>query len=308
MQRDGENMCRTCAGRGTVGTAAGVLPKTPQHNLRCFGDEEHPLHASSIPTMIKCTWSAALMFIFDTEYESSEAADTGSACHVAVAEWHRRKDIKAAVEAMRDSANRYPQANLQEAAALFLLYQEDPRNKEAEIAVDAKGELLIERKITVRLPPAENDPTQKEIVIIGTMDQVRIGVDTRPKVWDLKTSKRPGWDLMNAHIYQLGAYALGASFELKKQVGLGGLICPRHYKNSPPAAAPSGVFWPYPNRFNDLEHIVRGIQNAVALIRGGQVMVSPSDQCKYCNGKGTEECLPLLGEVMDPVTRRIKLL
>lgn len=297
----------SCGGSGIVANTSGEILRVKK-DLRCYGDASNPIHASALPNIIKCNWSAALMFLFADEYESSEAADTGSATHVAVAEWHRSKEVKAAIEAMRDNSAKYPKANLTEAANMFLLYQADPRNKEAEIA-SHNGKLLIEQRITITIAPAQDDPSpEKEIVIVGTLDQVRVGVDGRPSVWDLKTSKWAGNVLMNMYFYQLGAYALGASSLMNKPVKLGGLITPRHYtQEKTPEKSPIGIFWNYPNRFHDLEHVLNGIRHSVAQIRSGMVWPSPSDQCKYCPGRGTEECVPLLGSIMDPMTKRIAL-
>jgi hypothetical protein len=297
--------CQTCNGSGVMpDPQAGQ--KKPRFDLRKFGTEECPIHASAVPELIKCSWKTAMMLIFTPTDESNEAADTGSACHVAVADWHRNKDVNAAIAAMQAKRDaKFPKADLAEAAAMFLRYIKDPRNIQAEFA-KINGELFIEKSIKITLRPSEEDKTQAPIKFVGTIDQVRL-VNGRPRVWDLKTSKRPGWELLNMHIYQIAIYCVGASKALRMPVTLGGLITPRHYGKEHPEKAPTGVFWEYPHKFGDLEPLLNGVRHAVAAIRAGDVHPSPGEQCRYCPAHETSECVPLLRSVSDPVSGRIFL-
>lgn len=300
-------VCRTCGGSGStpdpIGPNRGVL-----RDPKKFGTHEYPLHASAIPELMKCSWKAAMIYYFEPEDGSNAAADTGSATHVAVSNWHKNKDIAAAVREMRDvSERKFGQADLTEAAAMFLLYTKDPRNQEAEIARGSDGQLLLEQHVSFSIKAAENDPTQEEIAVVGTIDQIRLR-HGRPEVWDLKTSKKPGFDQLNMYLYQIAAYAIGASSLLGTRVRMGGLITPRHYKKeNPPENSPVGVFWPYPHKFDDLEYLLNGLRHIVATIRLGGVYVSPGEQCRYCPARGTEECLPLLRSITDQGTMRISL-
>lgn len=299
--------CRTCGG-------AGFLPDTPDdkrgvtRDLRLFGTAECPLHASAVPGLMQCSWKAALMFLFDPGYESSAAADTGSATHVAVSAWHKNKDLAAAIREMREvSERKFTQADLSEAAAMFLLYARDPRNQEATFATDKDGRPIIEYPVEINIRPAAEDQTEQEITVVGTLDQVRIGADNRLRVWDLKTSKKPGADQLNMYLYQVAVYAIGASAALGREVRMGGLITPRHYTKTPPESRPAGVFWEFPQKFDDIQYLINGVRHIVAGIRNGAVFVGPGDYCRYCVTRGTDECLPLLRSVSDPGTLRISL-
>lgn len=303
----GNPVCRTCSGSGHIADLPEELRGVPR-DLRTFGTADNPLHASALPELVRCSWKMALMFIWAPTDESSEAADTGSATHVAVAHWHRDKNLAAAVKAMREASEaRFRQANLDEAVAMFLLYARDKRNTEAKILEDKHGNPLLEYPVNFTIQPAPDDPTQAPIAIVGTLDQVREAPDTRPHVWDLKTGKRPGWDQLNAHLYQQAAYAIGASIVLERPVTMGGLITPRHYKmNALPETCPAGIFWHYPHKFDDLEFLLNTLRRIVANIRSGEVTVNPGDYCRYCPAHGTEECVPLLRSSTNN-TRRIAL-
>lgn len=285
--------CPICQGSGVIldSPKATISPT----RLAAFGSEEQPIHASMLPELINCNWKVAVAFLVETVRESNEAADTGSAMHIAVAEWHREGKVDAAIEAMRSKLDRYKKANLDEAAKLFRLYSRDPRNKEASFA-EYQGQKLIEKQIEFVLQPAKNDPTQAPIHIVGTLDQVRLDPLGKPRVWDLKTSKRPGWDLMNMYLYQLAAYSLGASKLLSTPVNLGGLITPRHYKGDP-ESLPLGVFWNYPHKFDDLASIIQGVRLAVAQIRAGEFHISPGSHCHYCPLETTNDCISVLQSV-----------
>ncbi len=296
-------ICRTCGGKGVLADPAGTLVGTTK-DFRLFASKEKPLHASAIPELLKCTWRSTILYVFESDYESSEAADTGSMTHVAVAEWHRRKDISAAIESMRASDAKFPLANIDESVSMFLAYAADPRNINAEIAKLPDGDLFIEKSVKLAITPSPDDPTSSPIYITGKLDQVRVE-DLRPKVWDLKTSKRQGWEQLNMYLYQIAAYAITASALLGRPVGMGGLITPRHYKQKDIAG--STVFWRYPHRFNDLEPLLNGIRNAVAAIRSGNVHPSPGEYCRYCPAHDTAECIPLLRSIVDPITGRIHL-
>lgn len=278
--------CQHCGGNGVKPDFSLPVIKLPRP-ISDFATATVPLHASSVPDLIKCALRSTMQYLFTEEFESSEAADTGSMTHVGVADWHRNKDIANAVEEMRKSQERYPQANLSEAAQLFLNYTQDPRNQEAEVTV-------VEHKSSIIFTPASSDETKKAIVIVGTIDQIRV-VSGQWFIWDLKTSKRTGEDQLNMYIYQLAAYAIMASNEFNRPVGLGGLLCPRHYR----IGDNSKAIWKYPHRFNDIGPLINGIRFAVAAVRNGLVHPSPGEHCRYCPQQSTSQCIPLLRSICD---------
>lgn len=279
--------CESCAGKGVLPDFT-LPPLKVTRPMSTFATASNPLHASGIPDLIKCQLRSALIHLYSSEYESSEAADTGSMTHVGVASWHRDKDIAKAIEEMRESQERFKQANLSEATQLFWEYAQDPRNQEAKV-------VAIEHKSSITLTSAACDPTQAQIVIVGTIDQIR-DVNGAWKVYDLKTSKRWGKDQLNMYLYQLAAYTLMASNEFKRPVALGGLICPRFYKGDP---LKPEAHWPYPHRFNDIGPLINGIRLAVAAVRAGEVHPAPGEHCRYCPQHDTAECIPTLRAISD---------
>lgn len=288
--------CQACNGAGVTPDAQ--AHQVPKKDIRLFGTKDYPIHASAVPEIIRCQWKAAMIYLATPDDESGEAADTGSMTHVAVAAWHRDKDIAAAISALRESEARFAKGNVSEATSMFYLYTRDPRNH-CEIATDQEGRLLVEYKTQISITPSKSDPTQAPIEIVGTLDQVRL-IYQKPKVWDLKTSKRPGLDQLNMYLYQIGMYSLMASKALGMPVSPGGLITPRHYKKgADPETSPPGIFWEYPLRFNDIGPLINGLRNAVASIRAGTVHPSPGDYCRYCPMQSTGECIPLLRSLTD---------
>lgn len=235
------------------------------------------------------------MFIIEGLLETSgPAADTGSATHKAVETWHQNgQDHAAAIGKMHADTARYPLADLPEAAALFLRYSADPRNIKAKFA-QHNGKTVIETKIAIELAPAPNDPTKEKIVIIGTLDQLRLDEYGRKKLYDLKTSKRPGNVLLREHQYQIAAYVKGAAKLLGERVDPGSLICPRQYNDSTRLAqsAPPGVFFPFAWTFDDVDRILDGLRYVVAAIRSGVSWFNPGEYCDYCHFKSPDFCMP----------------
>ena len=256
-------------------------------DLRLFGTEAYPIHPSGMRVMVVCPWRAAMEYLFSPEESDQQAANTGSAMHVAAAEMHRGKEAAECVSAMMEGIRKYPRADLHDAAALFLQYSLDPRNRDARL-------ILVEEPIAFQISPAPDDPTGAPIQVIGTLDQVR-EEDGIFRLYDIKTSKREPMDVLHDSTYQFAAYCIGASIKLGKPVHPGALILPRRYRSSDPGGSP--VFWRYPWRFEHIEQILYGVRTTVARIRSGQLYHVPSDSCKWCHAKTPDNCLPKLLEI-----------
>lgn len=218
------------------------------------------------------------MFMLRPDGDSNEAADTGSATHEAVHTWHQTKDAAAAIDSMRVNLNRYPRADLNEAAAMFLHYSQDQRNIEARVEAS-------ERKISFGIEAAPDDPTGRPIIIVGTLDQVR-RVDGVLKLYDVKTSKKPGWVLMQSHMWQIMAYCVGATRVLGEPVHPGALIRPRAYPSQ------AGVYFNYAISLADCLAAMDGFRYMVSAIRAGRPLPSPGEWCEWCHLKTFDECVP----------------
>lgn len=259
-------------------------------DLARFATSDLPLHPSGLRKLLICPWRAALEYLAQDEGEGGPAADTGSAVHAAAHAMHKHnKGIAAALEEMRARMKEYPQADLSEAAAMFLAYASDPRNRDARV-------VLSEEPIAFQIAPAPEDHTQEAIQVIGTVDQVR-EVDGQLYVYDLKTSKRDPQELLHDHTFQMAGYCIGASVKLGRQVNPGKLILTRKYTGAA-AAGRCPVFWPYVWKFSDIEQIMLGVRSAVARIRRGEIWHMPNSDCKWCPMRSPELCFPKLQETL----------
>lgn len=259
-------------------------------DLSKFGTDEFPLHSSGLKALVRCPWEVVMKFLSEPGEDHGVAGNTGSAMHVAAAEFHRGKEIAACLESMATGIDRYPLANLQEAAEMFLHYSTDPRNAGAEFG-QFDGRPVIEEKLEFFIDPAPEDPTRQKIKIVGTGDQVR-RENGRLKYWDIKTSKLDPMEIRDDTLYQAAAYCVGLTFKLGEPVHPGGVICPRRYK--PGAAESSPVFWHFPWTLEDTGQILKGVRHMVALIRQGHLWHIPGRHCTWCPAKTPDLCLPQL--------------
>ena len=220
-----------------------------------------------------------------TTDHSNQAADTGSAVHRAAAAYHTNgKDIAAAIATMQHFGKEYPQADLQDAAAQFLGYCQDTRNAEAVFAQAQKR-------------PAVELRHQMEIdgvFIQGTLDQIRVQ-GGRMYVWDLKSSKKPGLEILHNHIYQVAAYSVLASDFLQEEVHPGGIIRTRAYTEKRNGDA--GVFFSYVIDASQARSMINQVVKFVHTIREGGAHAVPGEYCWHCPARSVDICLPKLLEL-----------
>lgn len=254
--------------------------------LRTFATAEFPLHPSAARLLFTCPWRVASMHLLAPTDEGGVAGDTGSAMHKAAAAFHTGSDTAGSLKVMQDNLARYPNADLVDAADLFLKYAQDPRNKKAEL-------VLVERQVSFQIAAAPEDPTGQAISVVGTVDQVR-REQGRLKAWDIKTSKKEPLTILNETTFQLALYCVGASIALNEQVEPGGVICPRRYNKD---LANSPVFWFFPWKFSDIERMLLPLRRQVANIRQGILHHLPQDDCKWCHHRTPDLCFPKLGEL-----------
>jgi len=253
-------------------------------DLAQYGTENYPIHPSGIRLLLTCPWRSAMLYLYGDDGEGGQAGDTGTATHVAAAEMHRGADTAACLRAMSSGITKYPRADLQDAAAMFLSYATDSRNKNAKI-------VLIEAKIQFQIEPAPEDPTQAPIQVTGTLDQVR-EVNGALKLFDIKTSKKDALLILHHTTFQAAAYCMGASILLGKRVEPGAVITPRKYAGKDPSTAP--VFWHFPWTFDDVEQILNSVRHAIANVRKGNLYHVPNADCEWCAAKSPDICLPKL--------------
>ena len=70
---------------------------------------DHALRTSGIGGVAVCPWRSVLAYLGEAgRDEAGEAADTGSATHVAVREFHRGKTVAECIRTMSDERGKYP--------------------------------------------------------------------------------------------------------------------------------------------------------------------------------------------------------
>lgn len=216
--------------------------------------------------------------------KSNITADTGSATHYAIADWHNKKDVQRAIREMRKAVGAFPLADFDAAETHFRRYSKDPRNIEAQI-------VLCEAQETVAIKAHKNDPTQSDIVITGKIDQVRCE-NGLYYVWDVKTGKSmDGFQMLHHYCLQLCAYQLMASRHYPI-AGVGVIRTQDYLKRKP-----GPVFWSAPWGVSDATLLLNTVRLRVAEIRRGEVALSPdSPSCDYCPARTLSNCMPLYKE------------
>ena len=255
--------------------------------LRDFASAARPLRISSLPSLLRCAWASVADFLQLCDRESSEAADTGSAAHMAVATWHRQgRDDDAAVAAMKQS-DQFPKADLADAERFFRAYAADPRNREAEV-------VAVEREVRLEVKAGKKAP----IVMQGTLDQLRL-VDGVPYLWDVKTGSRGGYEQLHDYAAQLAGYVWAARHSGFDRCEPGGIIRVRGYHaRGAELPSPTGVFFHAAFSADDAERILASVVDRVLEIRAGRVAIQPGAQCTFCPLRGLSSCLPLFTETL----------
>lgn len=231
--------------------------------LSDFASERRPLRCSRLPQFMSCAWATVMQFLDLHSREGGSAAQTGSAMHLAVSEFHKGKEVEKAIAAMNKAREQFPLADFAEAARLFRSYANDERNATAKVV---HAEQLVQ---------AEVEPG---IFLEGTLDQVR-EVERGWEVWDVKTSKFFGPLIRDQHTYQVAAYAVLASKRFRRPVHPGGIIMARGYDKGA-----GNVFYPYNLTFDDAKRLMRNVADRVRDVREGRLQLVPGDQCGYCIG------------------------
>ena len=255
--------------------------------MKSYGTPEVPIRCAAIPTLIRCPARVILEVLEMTPRTSGKAADTGTAAHYAVSQFHMGATAKEAVAAMKLAAADFPFADIEEAQSLFTAYSEDTRNQ-VPVA-------YVEKKVYLTLDPHPWDSTGTPIHVEGTTDQVRLESGVY-RVWDYKTGSPGGWEMLHDYAYQLAAYTLATRQTLGIDAHPGGIIRGRGYFNRGtrrPETSPDGVFFPCPMSVDQCIMMMERLKLVVAGIRAGAPMYGPGDHCRYCPHGGLGQCLEL---------------
>lgn len=280
-----------------------------------LGDKDRPFRCSKLAALVKCSMRIHLMEYLEVDDEGREAAQNGSLTHVGVAEFHitpgtleERK--RAAWDAIASHATKFPLADENEVRLFITPYMNDPRNIHAKFFNydrmphennEGTHTLSVERQLDFTLPPHPMDTTQKPIFIQGTYDQVRQDGNGRPVLYDLKTGKPSGWEMMHDYAIQMAAYVYGCrtSIPLFNSIKSGFIIRNHGYRTRENKGdQPDGVFFSTPFHTSEqVESILENVRLHVALWRNGEVNFGPGPHCTYCDFGGLTGCLPRWEEV-----------
>lgn len=245
-----------------------------------FGSEEWPLRPSSLKKLLTCPGQYYLDAILQINDEKA-GLHTGSVVHKGVEVFHRtpgdpltRKEE--AVAAAHAAIPTFPLADQEKVFRWLAAYANDKANIDADIP-------YIEQQVFYRIPI----DGQPDIVIRGTLDQIRRGKDGRLTIWDLKTGSymNPAQIVDESQVQQ-AAYVLAARQTLGIEVFPGGIIYAAGYDK------PRGQrFLPLGVDVDDCEAIMEVVKQKVLDIRSGRRDFTPSAAaCGWCKHRTFPAC------------------
>lgn len=231
---------------------------------------------------------------------TGEAAQTGTMLHRIIERWHGGESVDDAIaRTEQEVPSDFPLAKGQDAARWARAYAADPRNTD-EAAIQY-GRVLPEwqeKELVLRLPPAVEDHTGQDVVLIGHCDQIRVHPHDKDDlaIWDLKTSRDTTVKVLYDYAAQLSLYALAATAQLGRPVRPGGLITVKGYDRKVARLADAPVFHEAAWTLKDCDAIADAVRSRVANIRAGRLNVGPGLWCKWCPLGAPQHCLPLIGQ------------
>ena len=251
-------------------------------NATDFATEKMPLRGSMLKFFVECPLRYELTL--GTDRVANGPMETGSAVHWLIEEFERTKS-PIGEKHYKQAEKKWPQATPDAIREYFAGYA----RKAGELTAKYGSVIGIETQGTTRLAPAKIDPTQKEIVINGTWDQLRAlegddGVFTYNLI-DFKVSTQPIADMIKTYALQLASYTIGVGQKFNTDK----VKC--FVANPLLMAKPRSMFI-YPAKFtiakcNRLLDIVR---LHIAAIRSGVTPAIAGYSCKYCPKRSPENC------------------
>lgn len=245
------------------------MPNIPPMQL---ATKEFPIRASLLPTLFQCPklfWERTLADGEDRD--SNEPADTGSLAHLGIQAFHTLGGMKAVAPAIKGGKDKFPQGDPDKAFSFVSKYIE--REK-----ADPKGKIIkTEWQASITLPPAPFDPTGQEIVIFGTIDQIREFGKKEP-LWvvDHKSGMTPGPSMVNKYTPQQAAYMLIAHRHFNRPVkGFITRIQDLYRRDQP-------FWWELPFGPEHCEAILQPVRTRIALLRMGLQDATGGKHCDYC--------------------------
>jgi len=251
--------------------------------MSIFGSEDWPLRPSKLKSLVSCPMSVYLDGIMIGDDEGGPGAQTGSVVHAGVEAFHRTMGDpitrrEEATAAARAALPTFPAANENNAFRWLSAYTNDTQNITANVT-------HIEEKVCLIIP------AEPDIVIRGTLDQVRQDSQGRYTVWDLKTGTSLSADeVVDEYQFQQAAYVLAARQTLGLNILPGGIIYAAGYDK------PRGRrFLPMGVDLDDCEAMMEVVKSRVLDIRAGKREFTPSNSaCFWCEHKRYPKCRRLI--------------
>ncbi len=260
-----------------------------------IGDKDSPIRCSKLKAIGQCSMRLVMLELLDDDSEGGEAAQSGSLTHEGVAAFHKETTFqlkeKAAWDAIASMREKFPLADMNEVRLFITPYMADPRNLHAQFE-QINGKPAIEVPVEFWLEPHELDKTGQRIFVQGTADQIRL-LNGVPRVYDLKTGKPDGIEMVAEALFQIAAYTVGA-----RQLGglfaitePGSIIRNRGYRTREnKGVSPDGVFWHVSMTDKAIDYLMETVRFDVALIRNGYAMFRPGKNCRWCEYESYANC------------------
>lgn len=300
-----------------AGTMDSLTWKEIEAYLYTIGSLEVPIRMSAIDNFMICP----LNYIEGhfSEDNAGEAAHNGTAVGRAIELYHdlglssndqegitklfQRLAMEASFGAKAQSPEDrdrepFPLYKESEVKKWFDAYVQDPRNQPDRTSITGQ-----ESSVSFSIAPHPLDPIQRDIHFRGSIDQIRINLKTMTaSIWDLKSGKHSGIELLGSHFYQQMGYYIGLKEtygpefeEAGIKVVLGGIIRVRDYYSRGKLKADPQVFYSYnQTQFTDeiISFLFKGLSLRVALVHMGfaGILPQPSHVCNYCPAKGIHNC------------------
>lgn len=262
------------------------LPRLPAHPvLRDFATSKYYLRPSKVADFISCPLAVMLEFGPATDTLGGVAAQTGNLVHTGVQAYHTQTGeendrVAAGLAALAAAREKFPQGDQTRANRIYTNYTRDPKNITAKVK-------WVEQRVRLVLKAEPYDPTGEDIVIDGTLDQVRWDGE-HLSVWDIKTGERlSANEVLDEHIVQQSVYVLAARKSLDASIEPGGLIYTPGYE-----ITRGRTHLPYQMTVADCEATLSMVPILVAHARAGRPLAHPSlESCRYCEHKKYPKCL-----------------
>lgn len=239
-----------------------------------FANSANPLRCSSLVNLVQCSKSVILRAMIN---EENEAAQTGSLIHLGINVYHKeRKNELLALTAMAVAQAQFPLSNGAKAKKHFEQYTRRERKEWGEI-------ILCEEKVRFQIPPATYDPTQEEIYVEGTLDQLRKVSDGLLLV-DVKTGSKRAAEMIHYYAMQIVAYQYAAQQMYPGELVKAAILRTADFIYGGP------VLHFVPWEPHQTAAILETVRHEVAQVRAGRVVLRPGGHCQYCPARGIGNC------------------